>query len=66
MPDNVLSVPTELWRATFYQMSLLAPPDGNQAARQKAFRRAATDLQARQLVGCVSDHVWKVKQGAQG
>jgi KaiC/GvpD/RAD55 family RecA-like ATPase len=66
MPDGgVVSVPTELWRATFYQMSLLEAPEGNQAARQKAFRRAATDLQARQMVGCASDNVWKVKQGAQ-
>jgi hypothetical protein len=66
MPDHAISVPTDLWRATFYQMSLLEAPEGNQAARQKAFRRAATDLQARELIGCASDHVWKVKQGAAG
>jgi hypothetical protein len=61
MPDNVYSVPTDLWRATFYQMSLLEAPEGNQAARQKAFRRASTDLQARELIGCASEHVWKVR-----
>jgi KaiC/GvpD/RAD55 family RecA-like ATPase len=61
MPDHVQSVPTDLWRATFYQMSLLEAPEGNQAARQKAFRRASTDLQARELVGCACEHVWKVK-----
>jgi KaiC/GvpD/RAD55 family RecA-like ATPase len=61
MPDSVASVTTDLWRATFYQMSLLEAPEGNQAARQRAFRRAATDLQARELVGCATDHVWKVR-----
>jgi hypothetical protein len=66
MPEHVFSIPTDLWRATFYQISLLEAPDGNQAARQKAFRRASTDLQARELVGCASEHVWKVKQGVQG
>lgn len=67
MPDGgVLSVPTSLWRATFYQMCLLEAPDGNQEARQKAFRRASTELQSRELVGCASDHVWKVKQGGAG
>jgi len=65
MPDGgAVSVPTTLWRATFYQMSLLEAPNGNQSARQKAFRRAATDLQARELVGCANEHVWKVKTGA--
>jgi len=63
MPANVISVTTSLWRATFYQMSLLEAPDGNQEARQKAFRRAATELQSRELVSCSSDHVWKVKKG---
>jgi hypothetical protein len=63
MPATVISVPTSLWRATFYQMSLLEAPDGHQDARQKAFRRASTELQARELVGCSSDHVWKVKKG---
>jgi KaiC/GvpD/RAD55 family RecA-like ATPase len=65
MPDHVLSVPTDLWRGTFYQMSLLEAPEGNQSARQKAFRRAATDLQAREMIGCVNDHVWKVKRGGE-
>jgi hypothetical protein len=64
MPATVISVPTSLWRATFYQMSLLEAPDGNQEARQKAFRRASTELQSRELIGCSNDHVWKVKQGA--
>jgi hypothetical protein len=63
MPATVISVPTSLWRATFYQMSLLEAPDGNQEARQKAFRRASTELQSRELIGCSSDHVWKVKKG---
>ena len=63
MPDNPpASVPTDLWRATFYQMSLLEAPEGNQSARQKAFRRASVELQARSLVGCASEHVWKVRE----
>ena len=62
MPDcGAVSVPTELWRKTFYDMSLLDAPDGNQAARQKAFRRASADLQARELVGCACEHVWRVR-----
>ncbi len=62
MPDGgVASVPTEMWRQTFYQISLLEDRDGNQSARQKAFRRASTDLQARELVGCACERVWKVR-----
>jgi hypothetical protein len=62
MPDGgAASVPTEVWRQAFYRISLLDAPDGNQSARQKAFRRASMDLQARELVGCASEHVWKVR-----
>jgi hypothetical protein len=62
MPDGgAASVPTAIWRKTFYDMSLLEDRDGNLSAKQKAFRRASLDLQARELIGCACDHVWKVR-----
>lgn len=56
-PPNLLSVPEAWWRDQFYARSM---PGADQAARQKAFRRAADELVNTHRVGINNQRVWLV------
>ena len=56
IPAGVLTVPIETWRAYAYRGGIAASE--SQDARQKAFRRAVTELQGRGRVGCWDGLVW--------
>lgn len=56
VPANTRGVPVELWRKYAYARAIT---DANTpGAKQKAFKRAAEQLQARGAIGCWSDWVW--------
>lgn len=54
IPPGVKAVSPELWRKYFYQTRTTESPDANRVA----FKRAVTELQNRQVVGCWGDFAW--------
>jgi hypothetical protein len=54
IPPGVKAVSPELWRKYFYQTRTTESPDANRVA----FKRAVTELQNRQIVGCWGDFAW--------
>lgn len=58
-PDGVNSVPDKWWRERFYESAMAG---AEQAAKQKAFRRAADDLVERRFVGMMRDRVWVINK----
>lgn len=59
VPPHVSSVPEFWWRDQFYARSM---PGAEQAAKQKAFRRAADELIRDHTVGVNNQRVWLVRK----
>lgn len=59
-PENVASVPDEVWRRRFYDR---LPSDGDvkQNAKRMAFNRAAEELQTKRMVATNRGRVWVVR-----
>jgi hypothetical protein len=55
VPSGYRSVPEKWWRDRFYQDAM---PGDDQDTKQKAFRRAASSLMEKRLVGMVAGRVW--------
>jgi hypothetical protein len=60
IPDNTVCAEMDAWRKEFY-----ARTEGTQEAKQKAFKRAVSDLQDLGLVGFRDGLVWAVKKEEQ-
>ncbi len=55
IPPHAMSVPEKWWRERFYESAM---PGAEPGAKQKAFRRAADELQDLHRVGMAAGRVW--------
>ncbi|MEN9925763.1 MAG: hypothetical protein RL268_1889 [Pseudomonadota bacterium] len=57
IPAHIRAVSPDLWRRYFYQMRTIETADAN----RMAFKRSATELQNRGLIGCWGEYAWPTR-----